>query len=43
VFPAEQVRRLDAESSAVMAFIVSGGVTDVPQSVTVADQQLGPP
>jgi uncharacterized membrane protein len=30
VFPRSQVRRLDAESSAVMAFIVSGGVTDVP-------------
>ncbi len=29
VFPAEQVRRLDADSSAVMAFIVSGGVTDL--------------
>src|SRR5918997_3255924 len=31
VFPATQVRRLNAESSAAMAFIVSGGVTDVPQ------------
>ncbi len=31
VFPGAQVRRLDAESSAVMAFIVSGGVTDVPR------------
>jgi uncharacterized membrane protein len=31
VFPGDQVRRLDAESSAVMAFIVSGGVTDVPR------------
>ncbi len=30
-FPATQVRKLNAESSAVMAFIVSGGVTDVPQ------------
>lgn len=30
VFPASQVRRLTAESSAVMAFIVSGGVTNVP-------------
>jgi uncharacterized membrane protein len=30
VFPASQVRRLSAESSAVMAFIVSGGVTNVP-------------
>jgi uncharacterized membrane protein len=33
VFPVDQVRRLDAESSAVMAFIVSGGVTDVPHSI----------
>ena len=32
VFPVKQVQRLDAESSAVMAFIVSGGVTDVPQT-----------
>lgn len=31
VFPGAQVRKLDAESSAVMAFIVSGGVTDVPR------------
>lgn len=30
VFPAGQVKRMDAESAAVMAFIVSGGVTDVP-------------
>ncbi|MHB1862968.1 MAG: DUF502 domain-containing protein [Gemmatimonadaceae bacterium] len=29
VFPASQVRRLDAESSSVMAFILSGGVTTV--------------
>lgn len=29
-FPGTQVRKLNAESSAVMAFIVSGGVTDVP-------------
>ena len=32
VYPATQVHRLDAESAAVMAFIVSGGVTDVPSS-----------
>jgi len=32
IFPATQVRRLTAESSAVMAFIVSGGVTNVPHS-----------
>jgi len=31
VFPQAQIRRLNAESSAVMAFIVSGGVTDVPR------------
>lgn len=31
VFPRAQIRRLNAESSAVMAFIVSGGVTDVPR------------
>lgn len=30
VVPAERVTRLDAVSSDVMAFIVSGGVTDVP-------------
>ena len=29
VFPASQVRRLDAESAQVMAFILSGGVTTV--------------
>ena len=32
IFPRAQIRRLAAESSAVMAFIVSGGVTDVPHS-----------
>ncbi|MGH7671176.1 MAG: DUF502 domain-containing protein [Gemmatimonadaceae bacterium] len=31
VFPAVNVHRLDAESSHVMAFIVSGGVTAVPE------------
>ena len=31
VYPASQVEALDASSSEVMAFIVSGGVTDVPQ------------
>lgn len=30
IFPASEVERLDASSSDVMAFIVSGGVTDVP-------------
>ena len=30
IFPREQVTRLDAESAAVMAFIVSGGVTAIP-------------
>jgi uncharacterized membrane protein len=32
VYPASQVTRLEADSSEVMAFIVSGGVTDVPAS-----------
>jgi uncharacterized membrane protein len=40
VFPADRVRHLDAESSAVMAFIVSGGVTDVPQT---AIDSIAPP
>ena len=31
VYPAAHVEALDASSSEVMAFIVSGGVTDVPQ------------
>ncbi|MBK8249596.1 MAG: DUF502 domain-containing protein [Gemmatimonadetes bacterium] len=31
VFPRESVRRLEASSSDVMAFVVSGGVTEVPQ------------
>jgi len=31
VFPAAQVRRLEADSAHVMAFIVSGGVTTVPE------------
>lgn len=31
VFPASVVKRLDASSAAVMAFIVSGGVTDIPR------------
>ena len=30
VVPAARIARLDAESSEVMAFVVSGGVTDVP-------------
>jgi uncharacterized membrane protein len=30
LFPTERVERLDADSSAVMAFIVSGGVTAMP-------------
>ncbi|HEY5547669.1 MAG TPA: DUF502 domain-containing protein [Gemmatimonadaceae bacterium] len=34
VFPATVIQRLDASSSAVMAFIVSGGVTEIPQSGT---------
>ncbi|MEX2181861.1 MAG: DUF502 domain-containing protein [Gemmatimonadaceae bacterium] len=35
VVPAARVRRLDAISSDVLAFIVSGGVTDVPQAKAV--------
>ncbi|NUQ11971.1 MAG: DUF502 domain-containing protein [Gemmatimonadaceae bacterium] len=30
VFPSSAIRRLDASSAAVMAFIVSGGVTEIP-------------
>ena len=36
IFPRAQIRRLNAESSAVMAFIVSGGVTDVPRGAIPA-------
>jgi uncharacterized membrane protein len=32
VVPAARVSRLDAQSSEVLAFIVSGGVTDVPSA-----------
>lgn len=32
VFPAAAVKRLDASSASVMAFIVSGGVTEVPRN-----------
>lgn len=31
VFPADVIQRLDVSSAAVMAFIVSGGVTDIPR------------
>lgn len=31
VFPASKVQRLDVPSAAVMAFIVSGGVTEIPK------------
>jgi uncharacterized membrane protein len=34
VVPADRVQRLDAVSSDVLAFIVSGGVTDVPKAKT---------
>jgi uncharacterized membrane protein len=40
VFPKTSVRRLDAPSSDVMAFVVSGGVTEVP---TVTGTPLNPP
>jgi uncharacterized membrane protein len=43
VFPAAQVRRLSAESSAVMAFIVSGGVTDVPHGALPPGSPIGKP
>jgi uncharacterized membrane protein len=33
VFPDSTVQRLDASSSAVMAFIISGGVTEIPGAV----------
>lgn len=32
VFPSRTIQRLDVSSAAVMAFIVSGGVTDIPKS-----------
>jgi uncharacterized membrane protein len=35
VFPASKILRLDASSAAVMAFIVSGGVTELPKSDVV--------
>lgn len=35
VFPANKVQRLDTSSAAVMAFIVSGGVTEIPRTETV--------
>jgi uncharacterized membrane protein len=39
VFPRDAIRRLDAPSSDVMAFVVSGGVTEVPQvSANPADK-----
>ncbi len=41
VFPASQVRRLSAESSAVMAFIVSGGVTNVPTGSVPGQANIG--
>jgi uncharacterized membrane protein len=44
VFPAAAVKRLDASSAAVMAFIVSGGVTAVPQlEATPAPAVAGTP
>jgi uncharacterized membrane protein len=36
VFPASVIQRLDASSAAVMAFIVSGGVTEVPRTDAAA-------
>ncbi|HEX9562605.1 MAG TPA: DUF502 domain-containing protein [Gemmatimonadaceae bacterium] len=37
LFPARTVVRLDANSATVMAFIVSGGVTEIPKPEPVAD------
>jgi uncharacterized membrane protein len=31
VFPATKIQRLEASSAAVMAFIISGGVTEIPK------------
>jgi len=39
VFPAATVNRLDASSAAMMAFIVSGGVTEVPQLGAMTGEQ----
>lgn len=39
VFPASAVRRLDAPSAAVMAFIVSGGVTEIGGGARAAGPQ----
>lgn len=41
VFPAKVVQRLDASSAAVMAFIVSGGVTEIARPDTAG--AAGPP
>lgn len=45
VFPASAVRRLSASSSSVMAFIVSGGVTDLGEeaAAAVAPDEAGTP
>ncbi len=42
LFPIAAVTRLDANSSDVMAFIVSGGVTEVPNLVALAMQSVNP-
>ena len=39
VFPAHAIQRLDASSSAVMAFIVSGGVTEITRDTPAADAE----
>jgi uncharacterized membrane protein len=42
VFPATVIQRLDASSAAVMAFIVSGGVTEIrTESDTAVTHQAG--
>ena len=42
VFHASVIQRLDASSAAVMAFIVSGGVTEVPRADTEAAAVVAP-
>ncbi len=41
VFPAAAVQRVDAMSADVLAFIVSGGVTDVPAAVAAVRSSAG--
>jgi uncharacterized membrane protein len=43
VFPRDAVRPIDASSSEVMAFVVSGGVTEVPRVSTAAEPPIPAP